>query len=87
MLYDNQYLVDHSGEYSTYLFSDKAEEILNAPSDKPKFIYLSYTAPHAAPEDLTEIVKKELEALNPGRKETIKKIWDLSFGIFLNFIS
>ena len=76
MLYDNENLVDHSGEYSTYLFSDKAEEILNAPSDKPKFIYLSYTAPHAphaAPEDLTEIVKKELEALNPGRKEKIKK--------------
>ena len=43
------------------------------PSDKPKFIYLSYTAPHAphaAPYDLREIVKQELITLNPGKQES-----------------
>ena len=47
MLYDNDNLVDQSGDYATYLFSDRAEKILRTSSDKPKFIYLSYTAPHA----------------------------------------
>ena len=69
MLYENDNLIDQSGDYSTYLFSDRAEEILRKPSNEPKFIYLSYTAPHAphyAPEDLRKIIRKELEAMNPG---------------------
>ena len=72
MLYDGNNLVDQSGDYATYLFSDRAEKILRTSSDKPKFIYLSYTAPHAphaAPIDLKETVRKELEARNPGLKE------------------
>ena len=72
MLYDGNNLVDQSGDYATYLFSDRAEKILRTSSDKPKFIYLSYTAPHAphaAPNDLKETVREELEARNPGVKE------------------
>lgn len=41
VLYDGENLIDQSGDYSTYLFSDRAEEIMKTPSDKPKFIYLS----------------------------------------------
>ena len=73
MLYDGNSLVDQSGDHATYLFSDRANEILSTPSDNPKFIYLSYTAPHAphyAPEDLKKVVREELEALNPGMKIT-----------------
>ena len=69
MFYDGDNLIDQSGDYSTYLFSDRAEEILRKPSSEPKFIYVSYTAPHAphyAPEDLQKMIRKELEALNPG---------------------
>ena len=43
------------------------------PSDDPKFIYLSYTAPHAphaAPYDLKKVVREELIALNPGKQES-----------------
>ena len=63
MLYDGENLVDQSGDYATYLFSDRAAEIVKRSSDQPKFIYLSYTAPHsphAAPEDLKTTVRKEL---------------------------
>ena len=63
MLYDGENLVDQSGDYATYLFSDRAAEIVKRSSDQPKFIYLSYTAPHsphAAPEDLKNTVRKEL---------------------------
>ena len=73
LLYDGENLVDQSGDYATYLFSDRAEEILRTSSENPKFIYLSYTAPHAphsAPFDLKETVRKELEARNPGVKES-----------------
>ena len=69
MLYDGDVLVDQTGDHATYLFSDRANEILKEPSDDPKFIYLPYTAPHAphyAPEDLRKVVREELEALNPG---------------------
>ena len=69
MFYDGDNLIDQSGDYSTYLFSNRAEEILRKPSSEPKFIYLSYTAPHSphyAPEDLRKMIRTELEALNPG---------------------
>jgi len=75
MLYDGKNLVDQSGDYSTYLFSDRAEEIIKTASDKPKFIYLSYTAPHAphhAPFDLRETVRKELLAIN-GIQQNIRE--------------
>ena len=44
MLYDGNNLVDQSGEYATYLFSDRAEKIIKEQSDsEPMFMYLSYT--------------------------------------------
>jgi arylsulfatase A-like enzyme len=69
VLYDGNNSVDQSGDYATYLFSNRADRILKTKSDEPKFLYLSYTAPHmphAAPDDLTSVVRAELEAINPG---------------------
>ena len=58
-LYDGNNLIDQSGDYATYLLSNRAEKILKTPSNDPKFIYLSYTAPHiphSAPDDLGRIL-------------------------------
>lgn len=74
MLYDGENLVDQSGDYSTYLFSNRAEEIVRKPSDKPKFIYLAYTAPHAphaAPFDLKQQVREELLAIKGNQPHKI----------------
>ena len=76
LMSDGENLVDQSGDYATYLFSDRAEEIMRKPSDKPKFIYLSYTAPHAphdAPFDLRETVEKELRAIPGNQPHSITK--------------
>ena len=44
MLYDGDDLIDQSGEYATYLFSDRAEKIIKSqPDSEPMFMYLSYT--------------------------------------------
>ena len=67
MFYDGDNLIDQSGDYSTYLFSDRTEEILRKPSSEPKFIYLSYTAPHAphyAPEDLRKMIRTPALVVN-----------------------
>ena len=74
VMFDGETLVDQSGDYSTYLFSDRAEEIMRRPSDTPKFLYLSYTAPHAphhAPFDLRDTVKKELLAISGNQQHSI----------------
>jgi len=76
MLYDGENLVDQSGDYATYLFSNRAEEIVRKPSSKPKFIYLSYTAPHAphaAPFDLKDQVREELMAIEGNQPHSITK--------------
>ena len=73
---DGDNLIDQFGDYATYLFSDRAEEIMRKPSDKPKFIYLSYTAPHAphhAPFDLRETVRKELLSIEGNQPHNITK--------------
>ena len=73
-MYDGENLVDQSGDYATYLFSDRAEEIVRKPSDKPKFIYLAYTAPHAphaAPADLKKKVREELLAIAGNNRHKI----------------
>ena len=73
-MYDGDNLVDQSGDYATYLFSDRAEEIMRKPSDKPKFIYLAYTAPHAphaAPADLKNKVREELHAIAGNNRHKI----------------
>ena len=74
MMYDDENLVEQSGDYATYLFSDRAEEIVRTPSDKPKFIYLAYTAPHAphaAPADLKNKVRHELLAIGGNQRHKI----------------
>jgi len=64
-LYDRNLLKDESGgnnRYSTYVWAEEAVNVIkNHNKDKPFFMYLPFSAPHAplqAPDDLIEIYEK-----------------------------